>query len=64
MKKNIAIKAKIDENNREIEFLMRPNQFTLNNAVSKLLQENQDFQKLCTHNFVDGYCEYCYAEEN
>ena len=34
------IKEKIDENNKIIESLMTPNQFTLNNTIAKLLKEN------------------------
>ena len=61
---NLEIKEKIDQNNKIIETLFNPNIFTLNNAVSELLKENDELQKQCTHNFVDGYCEYCYLEEN
>lgn len=61
---NLEIKEKIDQNNKIIETLFSPNIFTLNNAVSELLKENDELQKQCTHNFVDGYCEYCYLEEN
>jgi hypothetical protein len=60
---NLEIKEKIDQNNKIIETLFSPNIFTLNNAVSELLKENDELQKQCTHNFVDGYCEYCYLEE-
>lgn len=60
---SLEIKEKIDQNNKIIETLFSPNIFTLNNAVSELLKENDELQKQCTHNFVDGYCEYCYLEE-
>lgn len=60
---NLEIKEKIDQNNKIIETLFSPNIFTLNNAVSELLKENDELQKQCTHSFVDGYCEYCYLEE-
>ena len=61
--KNLEIKEKIDLNNSIIEKLLNPNQFTLNNTIKDLLKENDELQKQCTHNFVDGYCEYCYMEE-
>lgn len=61
---NLEIKQKIDENNRIIEQLLTPNQFTLNNTIGKLLKENRELQKQCQHHFVDGYCEYCYREIN
>ena len=60
---NLEIKQKIDENNSIIEQLVTPNKFTLNNTVAKLLEENTKLQTQCQHNFVNGYCEYCYAEE-
>ena len=60
----IDIKNKIDENNKIIESLITPNIFTLNNTVSQLLSENERLQKQCKHEFRDGYCIYCYKEEN
>lgn len=60
---NLEIKEKIDINNNLIEQLLNPSQFTLNNTIKDLLKENDELQKQCTHNFVDGYCEYCYMEE-
>ncbi len=60
---NLEIKQKIDENNSIIEQLVTPNKFTLNNTVAKLLEENKKLQAQCNHNFVGGYCKYCYAEE-
>ena len=60
---NLEIKEKIEANNKIIETLLNPNAFTLNNAIKDLLAENSELQAQCTHNFVDGYCEYCYMEE-
>lgn len=60
---NLEIKEKIDANNKLIETLLNPTAFTLNNTIKDLLKENDDLQAQCTHNFVDGYCEYCYMEE-
>ena len=60
---NLEIKQKIDANNKVIETILNPTAFTLNNTVKDLLKENDDLQAQCTHNFVDGYCEYCYMEE-
>lgn len=57
------IKEKINENNKFIESLLTPNQFTLNNTIAKLLKENSDLQKHCKHQFVNGYCIYCCKEE-
>lgn len=60
---NLTIKEKIDRNNALIEKIMTPNVFTLNNTIADLLQENAELQKQCTHEFEDGYCVYCYKEE-
>ena len=60
---NLEIKQKIDDNNKLIETLLNPSTFTLNNTIKDLLKENDDLQAQCTHNFIDGYCEYCYVEE-
>lgn len=59
----IKIKEKIDANNAIIERLMSPNVFTLNNTISELLKENSALQDECTHSFENGYCVYCYKEE-
>lgn len=57
---NFDIKNKIEYNNRLIEQLLTPNQFTLNNTVKDLLKENEELQKQCSHEFEGGYCIYCY----
>ena len=59
---NLEIKEQIDRNNKIIESLINPSQFTLNNSVMALLQENAELQEQCQHSFVDGFCEYCYKE--
>ena len=58
------LKAKIDENNKMIERLLNPNQFILNNTVKELLKENDELQAQCEHEFEDGYCIYCYKQED
>lgn len=62
----LQIKEEIDKNNKIIEELLNPSQFTLNNAVRDLLARNAELQGQCEHSFVDGFCEYCYTmqEEN
>lgn len=59
----LEIKEKIDKNNKLIESLLTPNQFTLNNTVKDLLKENDELQSKCAHVFEEGYCIYCYKEE-
>ena len=59
----LEIKRKIDENNKIIESLMTPNIFSLNNTIAELLEENRELQSHCSHEFDQGYCIYCYKEE-
>ena len=59
----LQIKEEIDKNNKLIETLINPSQFTLNNAVRDLLARNTELQGQCKHSFVDGFCEYCYLME-
>lgn len=60
---NLEIKEEIDRNNKLIQDLLNPSEFILNNTIRDLLKANEELQAQCTHNFVDGYCEYCYMEE-
>lgn len=59
----LQIKEEIDRNNKLIQDLLNPSEFTLNNSVRDLLKANEELQAQCTHSFVDGYCEYCYLGE-
>lgn len=60
----LQIKEEIDKNNKLIEQLINPSEFTLNNAVRDLLARNTELQNQCQHSFVDGFCEYCYLMED
>lgn len=57
------IKEKIDFNNKIIRDMFNPNQFTLNNTVRELLEENARLQEECEHKYSEGYCIYCYKEK-
>ena len=57
------IKEKNETNNKIIEGLLSPNQFTLNNTIRELLEENKKLQDQCKHVFEGGYCIYCYKGE-
>ena len=59
----LEIKEKIDKNNETIQLLLNPSEFTLNNSIARLLAENTVLQEQCQHNFVDGFCEYCYKNK-
>lgn len=60
---NKLIKSKIEENNKQIEQLLSPNTFILNNQVSALLSENKILQNKCHHRFTNGYCDFCGKEK-
>ena len=47
MKTGEEIKKLIDANNATIEQILKPNQFTLNNIVAQLLNENKMLQAHC-----------------
>lgn len=57
------IREQINANNLMIETLLDPTAFTLNPAVKELFAKNAELQAQCPHNFIDGVCEYCDAEE-
>ena len=59
----IEIREKINANNKIIADLFTPNQFTLNNTVRELLEENARLQEKCEHKYSKGYCIYCYKEK-
>ena len=59
----VEIQIRIKKNNELIEHYLNPSQFVLNNEVRKLLKENEELQKQCPHQFVDGYCVFCLMEE-
>lgn len=63
-KRGLEIKEKIDLNNHLIQQALTPNIFTLNNTVADLLKENEALQAECPHEYEDGFCIYCYKEEN
>lgn len=59
---NEEIKKKIDYNNNLIEGLMDPCTFTLNEAICKLMKENEVLRAQCAHEYnEEGICIYCYS---
>lgn len=60
---NLQIKEQIERNNKEIESIMTPELFVLNERVRDLIEENFELQSQCTHCFEDGICIYCGKEE-
>ena len=60
---NKEIRAKIDFNNDKMVAILAPNTFVLNNSIARLIEENKELQKLCTHEFQNGTCIYCDMKE-
>ena len=59
----IQIKEKIDHYNELIEKCFYPNKFTLNNCIVEMTEEIKKLQTICSHEFENGYCIYCYKSE-
>jgi hypothetical protein len=62
-KKQIEIKRQIDDYNRQIELILSPNQFTLNNEITKITAKITELQEQCSHEFENGYCNWCYKSQ-
>lgn len=57
------IRKKINENNCKIKELTSPELFTLNAAVSSLIEENKKLQQICPHSYINKICEFCGIKE-
>lgn len=57
------IKEKIDNNNDKIESLLTKEMFVLNEDIKRLIAENLTLQTMCSHEFENGICKYCYLEQ-
>lgn len=58
------IKQQIDQLNQELEKAIAPGTFALNSNVVAINNKIAELQNQCNHHFIDGKCEFCYAEEN
>ena len=57
---NGEIRKKIDANNERIIEIASKIQFTLNEEVNELLQENRKLQEQCAHAYdEEGICIFC-----
>ena len=54
------IKSRIDLLNSQLEQLLQPNKFTLNNLVVEITAEIDNLQSQCEHEYVNNFCNYCY----
>ena len=54
------IKTRIDLLNSQLEQLLQPNKFTLNNLVVEITAEIDRLQSQCEHEYVNNFCNYCY----
>ena len=53
------IRNKIIFNNAKIKELLDPSVFILQPEVQILLEENEELQSICNHEFVNGVCTIC-----
>jgi hypothetical protein len=53
------IKAKIEILTAEAESLLDPTTFVLNPRIEEINQEITKLQAQCSHNYVNGVCEFC-----
>lgn len=58
------LKQKVDANNKVIEEFATPSFFTLNKKVMNAISENFYLRSICDHEFENGFCKYCYLEDN
>lgn len=56
-------KEKINELNSMIQSVLMPNVFTLNNTVLKIQKEIDQLQSECSHEYDEGYCNFCNKEK-
>ena len=54
------IKSRIDLLNNQLEQLLQPNKFTLNNLVVEITTEIDKLQSQCSHKYMNNFCIYCY----
>lgn len=53
------IKNKVLFNNAKIKELLDPSVFVLQPEVQALMEENEELQAICEHEFKDGVCIIC-----
>ena len=53
------IQNKIIFNNAKIKELLDPSVFILQPEVQILMEENEELQSICEHEFVNGVCKIC-----
>ena len=53
------IRARVQTLNEELEKVISPMVFTLNERVIEINEEIENLQNLCCHNYVEGFCEFC-----
>ena len=53
------IKSKVLYNNAKIKELLDPSVFILQPEVQLLMEENEELQSICEHEFENGVCKIC-----
>jgi len=58
------IRDKINKNKILIQDIMGDFNFTLDNRLNKVLEENEFIRSQCKHEFINGICKWCDEEES
>ncbi len=58
------IRKQIDELYAELEEIVIPGNFILNPRIAIISKKVETLQKQCSHNFINGRCEFCDLEES
>ena len=60
-----TVRELIQQLNQTLEEEISKLQFVLNKRIEEINEEIEHIQQTeCEHNFIDGVCEYCGAEED
>lgn len=54
----------VKEKRDEIEALINPCMFVLNKRIAEIYKEIEAIQDKCEHEFENGVCKFCGAEED
>lgn len=58
------IKARLEENNKKIEEILKADTFILNHDIVNLMAINDELREACPHEYnSNGICKYCLAEK-
>ena len=61
---NEEIRDKIVKLNKDLVDSTSLNSFILNKKITEIEEQIKELQGQCTHSFVNGFCKYCYKDED